>query len=536
MSPDANSLENNELMKLVKKMNKSDVACDATACTVKAFFEAIGGSLDDGKELKVAIPNYQRDYAWEDEQLNQLFQDLRLAKEKEGEAYHLGTVILHLNGNRLDIVDGQQRLRTFDFLLNGDSLKLAFTDKRNDKFEHARKVCHNVAKELRNPLQNGTVVCLIVTEADEAFQLFETQNGRGKKLTTENLLKAYHYRAMTQAKPPFDLSKERLFQLEQNWEEEVSSNEGTSVLTNQLFYARRWARGDGKEEFETARHLAEYKGVTLGVDQTPIQNLWGAGHLLHYVQHILAKIKETECSTDNIGIRVSGEETSASCKEISQVFGQLIKGSYLVKRYGLDAQKRTVSVNPFVTLCQPIINGEDFFEYALTYARMYKYLFTELGENTSSDCLDEFRKFYKCYCLYEKKEGAGRQVKRKGDSAARTVYEVFVLLALDRFGTGEFNKLYGLLWVLAYYERMTKDHLGFLSAGETFGRIVAALLSTSTTVERVVNELQTEIKEIVQELRKISNDMITPFCNCKERNTKGLFHEWESRYWSNSEK
>lgn len=530
------SSDDNQLVTLVNKMLTSDATCDATTCTVRSFFEAIGKSLGNGKTLVVNIPNYQRDYAWEDEQLNQLFQDLRLAKEKEGEAYHLGTVILHLQEDKcqLDIVDGQQRLRTFDLLLNSDSLKLTFKDKRNDKIEHAKKVCHDVVNELRSPLQNGTVVCLIVKEADEAFQLFETQNGRGKKLTTENLLKAYHYRAMTQTKPPFKLSKDRLFQLERNWEEEVIDDKGTSVLTNQLFYARRWARGDEKEEFETVRHLAEYKGLTLGIDQTPIQNLWGAGHLLHHVQHILAKIKGKGCSTDNIDIRVPGEGTCVSCKEISQVFEQLLKGSYLVKRYGLDAQGRTVSVNPFVTLCQPIINGEDFFEYALTYARMRKHLFAESRETVSSDCLDEFRKFYEDYCLYKGQKDAGRQARRKGDSAARTVYEVFVLLALDRFGTDAFNKLYGLLWVLAYYERMTKGYLGFLSAGKEFGRIVAALLSTSATVERVVNELQTEIKKIVPKLRGITNDMINPFCD--DSNTKGLFHEWESRYWSNSEK
>ena len=41
------------------------------------------------------------------------------------------------------------------------------------------------------------VVRIVVKKLNEAFQMFESQNGRGKELEAYNLLKAYHIRAMS---------------------------------------------------------------------------------------------------------------------------------------------------------------------------------------------------------------------------------------------------------------------------------------------------------------------------------------------------
>lgn len=39
---------------------------------------------------------------------------------------------------------------------------------------------------------------IVVKDRSEAFQMFDSQNGRGKELEAYNLLKAYHIRAMEQ--------------------------------------------------------------------------------------------------------------------------------------------------------------------------------------------------------------------------------------------------------------------------------------------------------------------------------------------------
>nr|WP_294509806.1 DUF262 domain-containing protein [uncultured Rhodopila sp.] len=70
-----------------------------------------------GKTL--IIPNYQRDYAWTIENVNDLFGDVEEALEVDN-GHYLGTFILSQSGQKADayVVDGQQRLTTLTMLLS----------------------------------------------------------------------------------------------------------------------------------------------------------------------------------------------------------------------------------------------------------------------------------------------------------------------------------------------------------------------------------------------------------------------------------
>lgn len=69
------------------------------------------------------IPDYQRPYQWEPEQVEQLWDDLyssyeaSLRKPETPDAYFLGSIILIKSGDHFDVVDGQQRLTTLTILL-----------------------------------------------------------------------------------------------------------------------------------------------------------------------------------------------------------------------------------------------------------------------------------------------------------------------------------------------------------------------------------------------------------------------------------
>jgi uncharacterized protein with ParB-like and HNH nuclease domain len=62
------------------------------------------------------IPDYQRPYSWEDDQIEQLWDDICSAMESEDESYFLGPVILIKKGEYFEVVDGQQRLTTLTIL------------------------------------------------------------------------------------------------------------------------------------------------------------------------------------------------------------------------------------------------------------------------------------------------------------------------------------------------------------------------------------------------------------------------------------
>lgn len=63
------------------------------------------------------IPDYQRPYSWEDEQIEQLWDDIYSAMESGDESYFLGPMILiRAPGGYFEVVDGQQRLTTLTIL------------------------------------------------------------------------------------------------------------------------------------------------------------------------------------------------------------------------------------------------------------------------------------------------------------------------------------------------------------------------------------------------------------------------------------
>jgi len=63
------------------------------------------------------IPDYQRPYSWNSEQIEQLWDDLYTAMDSGDESYFLGPMILIKSQNGyFDVVDGQQRLTTLTIL------------------------------------------------------------------------------------------------------------------------------------------------------------------------------------------------------------------------------------------------------------------------------------------------------------------------------------------------------------------------------------------------------------------------------------
>ena len=64
---------------------------------------------------KYAVPLYQRAYAWSDDEICQLIDDV---KDYKGSNYHIGSLVVHKReDNTFEVIDGQQRLTTLFLLL-----------------------------------------------------------------------------------------------------------------------------------------------------------------------------------------------------------------------------------------------------------------------------------------------------------------------------------------------------------------------------------------------------------------------------------
>jgi hypothetical protein len=172
---------------------------------------AIKGSL--------TIPEYQRPYVWTEKQINRLLNDLheyQQWKDIEKPLFYLGSIILHQVGNKLNIIDGQQRITTMlmlgkiqspDFTtgleyktsLTVQNIKknLSYLKAVKEKEIYEYKHC-NIIEQLDFSKINITLV--VTASEDLAYTFFETQNTGGIRLSGSDIVKAHHLRAIPSKK------------------------------------------------------------------------------------------------------------------------------------------------------------------------------------------------------------------------------------------------------------------------------------------------------------------------------------------------
>ena len=236
------------------------------------------------KKGNLRIPSYQRPYKWNRKHIRNLFYDLRDAMGKK--EYQIGSVILHENDKYLDIVDGQQRLISISLFLHllddlenykgakqllsavvfGELSCYHASENYNEWENLTQLVGENQAKDICNFLLENCSVSVITMpkkRLSEAFQLFDSQNNRGKSLEPHDLLKAYHLRKQ-------DSEDERIVE---KWEQFVEDKDLSlkELFDKHLFRMRRWSRGEtgltnkryGSYLRFTEDFIDDFKGVDL---------------------------------------------------------------------------------------------------------------------------------------------------------------------------------------------------------------------------------------------------------------------------------
>jgi uncharacterized protein with ParB-like and HNH nuclease domain len=71
-----------------------------------------------GNGLNYVIPKFQRDYSWDTEQWDDLWQDLMGLLDNKEAAHYMGYLVLQTHDNKVfNVIDGQQRLTTLSILI-----------------------------------------------------------------------------------------------------------------------------------------------------------------------------------------------------------------------------------------------------------------------------------------------------------------------------------------------------------------------------------------------------------------------------------
>lgn len=220
------------------------------------------------------IPSYQRPYKWKaDKHVRQLLEDIERESQKETKEYRIGTLILHKENDIRNVVDGQQRLVTISLILyvlgyTGEYsiLKQHFTHsdtKNNIKFNYEYILNYfKILPEKRRLtfqlflLNKCSFVVILLNDLSEAFQLFDSQNARGKTLEPEDLLKAFHLREMAE-----NTSIEKKYCVGK-WEKAIDEGILNTVIGKYLFRIRNWKRKDWEYYF-TKDEIEEFKGLSI---------------------------------------------------------------------------------------------------------------------------------------------------------------------------------------------------------------------------------------------------------------------------------
>lgn len=473
---------------------KYEESLDNTTIVIDNVTDGLHSEILSVRELldnKLSIPHYQRPYRWETQNVFQLLSDIQDSMLSDKSRYRIGSVILHNNEDRLDIIDGQQRITTILLTIKACGMANPIPDLRydhSDSFLHIRNnfryIKDWIEENIKSPdefaryiLEKCEFVMIIVKNLSEAFQMFDSQNGRGKELEAYNLLKAYHIRAMEQE------SNEMKVKCDQRWEAAaqydatpmIEQDDNIDILkqifNEQLYRSRQWSRGRAAGAF-SKKVIGEFKGFTIDKNHPavyPYQN----PQLLQYLT--------------------------------SKFYHSTLEGTVATSNrfeYG-DSD----SIDPFANINQTIVNGRPFFDYIETYVEIYKQIFLNLG----SFQLSGFKSFYYSYCLdYESDpQNADRERRmplaylprrgaaRTGDGYLRELYKSLVLVIFDKFGEKGLDRYYKTLYRLVYMTRLshyqvrykTVDELPNTMLGNCFAIIAQAKdLSELRKLEKIMSE------------------------------------------------
>ena len=144
-----------------------------------------------GNGLSYIVPTFQRDYSWEEEQWEELWEDLEIAN-RENSSHYMGYLVLRTNNDKsFYIIDGQQRLTTIGIIILAVLKKLqCLIDNNNEQDENKQRfnLIRNTYIGLQDPVSLSTKNKLTLNRNNDGYfkQYLVTLNIDGKKRGLHN--------------------------------------------------------------------------------------------------------------------------------------------------------------------------------------------------------------------------------------------------------------------------------------------------------------------------------------------------------------
>lgn len=346
--------------------------------------------------MKLTLPSYQRPYSWSVKSTNTLFLDTYHAYQEGIREYRIGSVILHKENEKYNVVDGQQRLTTLSILLYclddeaSGLLQEKYNQLSNDvivtNFRILSKRISELSKDEQSKykeylLEQCSAVQIVTDSVQEAFQFFDSQNTRGKELAPHDLLKSYHLREMDEE------DEHQKIRMINRWEN-VNQNELNDLFKSYLYPLTQWYKGKNGLGYSSSK-IDVFKGIKT----TNVFNY----AIYHKASNLFVEQFNANGSSELLASR---------------------------------------ALNQF-QLTQPLMAGKRFFNYALHYGKQLEQIQNVINKVHTNEQIPD---------------------RRSGDIYIKQLYECVLLFFADRFGIENLSKgVIQQLYSWSYSLRLTMN-------------------------------------------------------------------------------
>lgn len=427
------------------------------------------------KDVNLLIPNYQRPYKWTSKNVIQLLNDILAAKNANKEIYRVGTLILHYENNNYNIVDGQQRTITFSLLLRAlaESPEISFLNQPLSNNLHNRRNIPNNYRTLERRIQsisldkekedlfnyvknNCELIVVITKDISEAFQFFDSQNSRGKKLYPHDLLKAYHLREMN------SLNIEETEKVVKDWEA-LDQKRLATLFSDYLYRIKSWINGN--KAWKLNEHtIHNFKGIT---------------------------------QQDNFPYAQFYKGAFAYAESVNHSFMPFVTGVRKLKPFQLDT---------------PVVAGKPFFDYAKYY---YETLIDIQNNEKYEGYFINDNAIVKTLDLPKFKYGVGNQITRLlFDTAILLYVDRFCPVQPDKADLDMLDQFVVFAFVWAYSLRSQYVKLGWQSAqnyimgdnGKTNSFNMYRVVSEAESPTLLLSNLSDQVMPLQRKSIKVNNE------------------------------
>ncbi|SMC08403.1 DUF262 domain-containing protein [Nitratiruptor tergarcus] len=413
------------------------------------------------EDKSLVIPEFQRPYEWDKNQVEQFLKDLDEVFNKQKDSsfeYLIGNMVIYKNENEWQIVDGQQRIITLGIVLQVLGYEefckkievKTSTMKTNKNIFNNKKVIENFfsnysqKNEFKQFLLSNIVANFLITkDLDFAFFLFDSHNTRGKALDRKDLLKVHHIRLIKKEDEKSFLAKK--WESYERVKDIDKEKDKLKYLLQLLAVCRKAVRGElrGHDLIESdvyKEFLSEANEYSLNnYNQPPIFETFEYFPKEDELRLLLKRIDSELC------------------------FGEIRKEAY---RY-----------LPF-EIPQSIEGGEKFFYFLIKYFNLLSELEKTHGE---------------IFNLFDKVSGSGNQY-------INLIYKSLLFFYYDKFGEENLKEFAWRLIIIFSYLRITQTQMRKETIVNSFAKPNAekkelfkcVFLSYSTEV--ILNKLDDYIK------------------------------------------